>query len=263
MEKPFEFIEYKMQRLDEFKITEGRQPTYALFFLKEGSFRLEINGKETIVSANDCVVLSDDLKFLRNVIEPISFVYLEFKVNPKCTFNIPIPLGKIEFKNKKRVFDSIKKYEEIMESRDIRAKYYKEHLLEDILLQAFSENNILTEPESREAKTASCRDELVVKAVEYIGEHIREKIEIKDICRSLCTNPTTLNFKFRKEFSCSVGEFILEEKMKRARYLLSNTNYTIGKIAGRCGYDNIYYFSTVFTKFHKMSPTDFRKGYRM
>ena len=67
MEKPFEFIEYKMQRLDEFKITEGRQPTYALFFLKEGSFRLEINGKETNVSENDCVVLSDDLKFLRNV----------------------------------------------------------------------------------------------------------------------------------------------------------------------------------------------------
>lgn len=261
MEKPFEFIEYKMQRLKEFKITEGHQPTYALFFLKEGSFSLNIGGEQTVVRENDCVVFSDDLNFLRNVIEPISFVYLEFKINPKCPFSLPIPSGKIHFKNKSRVFDSIKRYEEIMESGDIRAKYYKEHLLEDILLQAFSENNILAEPEGLEARTAKCRDALVVGAAEYIAEHIREKLEIKEICRRLCTNPTTLNFKFRKELSCSVGEFILEEKMKRARNLILNTTYTIGDVARRCGYDNIYYFSTVFSKFYKMSPTDFRRNY--
>ena len=48
MEKPFEFIESKMAHRKEFDITEGRHPTYALLYLKEGSFRLNIDGLETI-----------------------------------------------------------------------------------------------------------------------------------------------------------------------------------------------------------------------
>ena len=80
MEKPFEFIECKIHRCDEFKITDGYQPTYAFFYLKEGSFRLKMDGKETVVQKNDSVIFYDNVNFFRTIITPISFLYLSLYI---------------------------------------------------------------------------------------------------------------------------------------------------------------------------------------
>lgn len=260
MEKPFKFIECKISTYNEFQLTEGCQPTYALLFIKSGSFLLKMNGKETIVGKNECAIFSDDINFFRTVINPIHFVYLKFQINPKCPFNIPIPFGKVEFKNKERFMDSIKKYEELMDAEDSHAIYYREHLLEDILLQAYSENNQVIN--TKNDKTKNCHDVTVNKAVEYIRKNIDTKLVIKDICSNVCTNSSTLNFKFRKELLCSVGDFITKERMKKAKYLLSSTSFSIGEIASRCGFENIYYFSTAFRKVNGISPINYRNQYR-
>lgn len=260
MEKPFKFIECKISERNEFQITEGYQPTYALIILKEGSFRLKINDTETIVGKNDCAIFSDDINFFRTIIEPIHFVYLKFRINPKCPFNIPVPFGKVKFKNKERFMDSIKKYEELMDTEDSNAVYYREHLLEDILLQAYAENNQVIN--TKNDKTKNCHDILVNQAVEYIRKNISAKLSIKSICSNVCTNPSTLNFKFRKELDCSVGEFINEERMKIAKHLLSSTTYKIGEISKKCGFENIYYFSTAFSKANGISPINYRNQYR-
>ena len=47
-----------------------------------------------------------------------------------------------------------------------------------------------------------------------------------------------------------------------ARRLLIGTNYTIGAIAARCGYENIYYFSRAFRKAVGCSPSEFRERAR-
>jgi len=50
--------------------------------------------------------------------------------------------------------------------------------------------------------------------------------------------------------------------MKQARRLLSSTSFSVGEIATRCGYENIYYFSSAFRKNVGCSPTEFRRQYR-
>ena len=99
---------------------------------------------------------------------------------------------------------------------------------------------------------------MVLADAEYIRSNIREKLSLEDICHALGTNQSTLNFRFRRELDCSVGEFIISARMRRARRLLIGTNYTIGAIAGRCGYENIYYFSRAFRKEVGLTPSEFR-----
>ena len=260
MERPFEFIEYKNTQRDEFQVTEGHQPTYALIYIKQGRFILKMDGKETIVGENECVIFPDDTNFYRRVIEHIRFVYLKFRINPDCPFNIPIPFGKVRFKNQKRFLESIKKYEELAESKEIHAIYYREHLLEDILLQAYSENNSVLNQKNNPLQ--SSHDATVKKAVEYIQNNISSKIIISDICTAVCTNPSTLNFKFRKELNCTVWDFITELRMKKAKDYLISTTFSIGDIAKKCGFENIYYFSTAFKKAEGISPIKYRKNTR-
>lgn len=261
MKKPFILIGCKKRQHSEFKIKEGVQPTYAFLYLVDGSFLLDMEGKHTVLQSGDCAIFSDDIDFTRSVITPITFIILQFQPNPNCPFSMPVPLGKVEFKNKKRFRDSIKKYEALIESEDPRAIYYKEHLLEDILLQAFAENQGLSLL-SAEGTPESTHDATVIQAVAYIRENLKRKLTVEEVCRAAQTNPSTLNFKFHKELSNSVGGFISAERMKKARFMLSNTTHPISDIASLCGFESLYYFSSAFRKWHGMSPSEYRSQHR-
>ena len=262
MKKPFEFIEGKMaKKKTEFMLTEGVQPTYALLYLREGSFRLKMEGKETVLNKGDFAIFSDDINFFRSVISTISFVIVKFQPNPGCPFTVPIPLGKVEFEDKERFYGSINRYIELMESDESQAIYYKEHLLEDILLQASAEMQ-RERMFSGKLGIEDAHDKTVIQAVQFIRENLKRKLSVEEISHAAQPNESTLNFKFRRELSCSVGEFLTAERMKKARRLLANTTYTVGEIAVRCGFENIYYFSTAFKKCEGMSPTEFRRQYR-
>ena len=262
MKSPFEFIEYKITHRDEFDVTNGRQPTYAFLFLKEGSFRLKVDGKEeTVLRKGDCAIFSDDVDFSRSVLEPISFVYIKFRPDRSCTFTLPFSTGKVIFRNKHRLEDTVRAYERIVDSTDTRSVYYKQHLLEDILFQLFYEQN--SDDTSRKGDNRpSCNDASVREAVSYIRSNLSQRLTVESICHATGTNPTTLNFKFRRELSCSVWSFVTEERLRSAKKLLAGTTFSIGEIAHRCGYENIYYFSTAFRKAYRLSPTEFRRGYR-
>jgi AraC-like DNA-binding protein len=60
----------------------------------------------------------------------------------------------------------------------------------------------------------------------------------------------------------SVGQYIVNEKMKKARHLLIGTTYSITEIADRCGFENVYYFSNVFKKVHGISPAKYKNNYK-
>ena len=261
MKKPFILLGCKKRHRDQFKIKEGVQPTYALLYLIDGSYLLNIDGKETTLSAGDCAIFPDDIDFFRSVIDPITFIILQFQPNPNCPYSVPVPFGKVDFINPARFKDSIKKYEELMEAEDPRSVYYKEHLLEDILLQAFAENQG-RELLSTASSTEATHDITVIRAIGFIKENLDKKLTIETVCHAARTNPSTLNFKFRKELSMSVGGFISAERMKKARFMLSNTTFTISDIAVNCGFDSVYYFSSAFHKYNGITPSEYRKQYR-
>ena len=139
---------------------------------------------------------------------------------------------------------------------DLLSVNYREHLLTDILFMIYYdqiENN--SHPQEQTMK-----DFLVESAVTYISEHLRNKILIQDICNNVGTNMSTLNFRFRRIFNMSIGQYIINEKMKKARRLLTGTTYNITEIAERCGFENVYYFSNAFKKVHGISPAKYKNN---
>ncbi len=263
MEYPFEFIQSAITKRDEFNLTEGNHPTDALFFMKSGSFALDIDGQRVIVRDGDCVIFPDHIKFSRYVIEPIVFIYIKFRLNARSPLTFNLPYGKINISDKERFLSSISIYDNIIDRTDSAAMLYKKHLLFDMLLQISNEHGLMENKEDVKFILDNCRDKTVLSASRFIRESLSRKIKISDICRAAETNASTLNFKFRRELSMSVGEYIIAEKMKLAKKLLSGTTYSITDIAERCGYDNVYYFSTAFKKETGEPPQSYRKQFRV
>ena len=255
MRFPFKIIESKYSQRDEFHMTDGHQPTHALFYLKKGRFLIQINNKKETVSAGDCYILYDYVHYHRNVIEPIEFVYVKFTDNPACPYTMKIPFGKAVFKDNNRFISNITALEKLLPKNDSLSAGYREHLLFDILFQIYLESL----PEYTSQKNSICHDAIVNSAVAYIEENLTDKILIDQICQSIGTNASTLNFKFRREFNLSIGQYIVRQRINKACKLLISTSYSISEIALRRGFGDVYYFSNTFKKIEGVSPSKYRK----
>jgi AraC-like DNA-binding protein len=251
---PYKIIDSRISNRTEFDLTEGYQPTHALFYLKKGSFTIETDGKKEEIVENDCILLPSYIYFRRSVSNPIEFIYVKFAGNPSCPYSFPIPFGKIVPKNKERFISNICSIEKCIEKADALSASYCEHLLLDILFEAYYEN----EPQNASPDDCVFDDEIVKTAVQYILTNIDKKLTIDEICREAGTNPSTLNFKFRREFGISTGQFILTERLKLAKRLLNRTTYSISNIAAKCGFENVYYFSNFFKKQTGIMPSKYR-----
>ena len=252
---PFKIIESTIGQRSHFDMEDGHQPTHALFFLKRGNFSVEIDGVSETIQEGDCVIFPDYVHFRRAVIDPIVFVYVKFALNPTCPFSLELPYGKIAVQDRERFISSITTLEQLLDRDDPLAAGMREHLLTDILFQIHREQH----PWGVSPYDTPCRDPLVAAAIAYIDSNITRKLSVNDVCSAVGTNASTLNFKFRRESNRSIGQYVTDTRMKRARHLLIGSTYSLSEIAVRCGFDNGYYFSNVFKQYHGVSPSAYRK----
>lgn len=64
---------------------------------------------------------------------------------------------------------------------------------------------------------------------------------------------------FKRETALSPGRYALKIRLQQAAQMLVSTPLPIAEVAERNGFDDIYYFSKLFKKYHGHSPREFRR----
>lgn len=107
------------------------------------------------------------------------------------------------------------------------------------------------------------RDQVLVKAATaYLLEHIASPPSHEELARIMATNEKRLNDAFRNVLLMPVFTWLREERMKRARHLLVNTDTPIRDIGGHVGYPNPANFATAFKERFGFSPRECRSRMR-
>jgi AraC-like DNA-binding protein len=57
----------------------------------------------------------------------------------------------------------------------------------------------------------------------------------------------------------NVNDYILNTRLKKAKYLLKHEDLPIGEVAAKAGFSSSAYFSSVFKSKEGMSPKEFRE----
>lgn len=104
--------------------------------------------------------------------------------------------------------------------------------------------------------------DIIARVEGYIREHFRENISRNDVAAIVYITPNYLSKLFRSKMGMNLREYINQIRIEEARRMLLTTSLSVSEIAGRVGYDNISYFSTVFRKQVGMSPVDWRNSKR-
>jgi AraC-like DNA-binding protein len=94
--------------------------------------------------------------------------------------------------------------------------------------------------------------------VGYIKENISSSINIEYLSNKAYMSKSTFYRTFKRELGLSPQEYILNEKIKRAKKLLLNPKNKIASICSETGFQDVNYFTRLFKKFEGVTPHQYR-----
>ncbi|WP_456277555.1 helix-turn-helix domain-containing protein [Bacillus sp. AK128] len=100
----------------------------------------------------------------------------------------------------------------------------------------------------------------IVQCQSYIYKHLYEEISLADLAKVANMNPNYLSTTFKKEVGLSVTEYILRERIKEAKKLLSHSDYSISEIYTWLNFHDQSHFTKVFKKMTGVTPKKYRSG---
>ncbi len=90
--------------------------------------------------------------------------------------------------------------------------------------------------------------------LEHFSEH---DFDYKAMCEKSELSYDYFKELFIKQYGVSPVKYITALRIEKAKELLITGRYTISQIAMECGFDNVYYFSTVFKKHTGTPPSKY------
>ncbi len=92
----------------------------------------------------------------------------------------------------------------------------------------------------------------------YIKVNISQQFQIGDLSTKACMSVPTFYRAFKNSFGLSPLEYILREKIKKAKTLLADPGMTITHICYETGFSSLNYFDRQFKRIEGVTPKQYR-----
>lgn len=121
----------------------------------------------------------------------------------------------------------------------------------------------LTQPRSTTEQltgTAQHHALSVRKAAATLRDDLLDPPSLPELARSVGYSPSHFSRLFKRVIGQSPSAYLIQQRVERARQMLSESSLTIGQIADALGYRDIYFFSRQFKSMTGQSPSAYRRG---
>lgn len=115
----------------------------------------------------------------------------------------------------------------------------------------------------RTENTAASVQERIQEILHYLEENMDRMISRREAAKYVFLNEDYFSRMFRRETGMGYKEYVVKQKMDYAEKLLADTDMPIALVASKVGYDNYTNFTQTFRKTKGLTPTDYRKKYRI
>lgn len=96
------------------------------------------------------------------------------------------------------------------------------------------------------------------RAIEYMNTNYKKALTLKQLAALSFMSENYFHSLFKKEFTVTPNNYILQLRMNEALNILSNTNLSVTEVARETGYPDAAYFSRTFSKYFSLSPNKYR-----
>ena len=120
----------------------------------------------------------------------------------------------------------------------------------------------LVETASRAKVSRAIRPDMrerVVRAREYLDEHLAEDVDLRTLSREVALSPFHLTRLFRLEVGEPPHRYLVHRRLDRAAELLVSTPLTVTQVCDRVGFGSPAHFGQAFRRRFGMPPSVYRK----
>ncbi|MCC5844456.1 MAG: substrate-binding domain-containing protein [Verrucomicrobia bacterium] len=110
----------------------------------------------------------------------------------------------------------------------------------------------------RSTDALATEDPHLARALAFIRENAYSGINVDEVARVAGLGRRTLERRFKEALGHGIDPYIRRTRIHRAKSLLRDSPLSIAEISERCGFNTVYYFSTVFKKETGLTPGGYR-----
>lgn len=100
--------------------------------------------------------------------------------------------------------------------------------------------------------------EIIENIEKYLRKNFKQELSLKKISEEFFLSREYISRLFKKKYGVTIVDYISKLRINRSKVYLINSNDSIQEIAFNVGYSSGNYFSKVFTRIEKKSPTEYR-----
>ncbi|WP_077720305.1 helix-turn-helix domain-containing protein [Novibacillus thermophilus] len=252
------------ERKDRFRFRTDTYPVWVVFAVESGSFQYQIGVERGIAEKSELVFCPPGYSFQREMLSPMSLHFIGFEFDKKPTLDIPVlmPSFKSQPADEKRLASDFAYLRKLHLATDTRNMLLKQWILNDIWQLACNEWDNSSHQDEL-TKLTNSDDELMNRAAEWLFNKAHTQFSMRELSEMLELSPVQFTRRFRKAFHITPSELVRTLRIRKAAKLLLDTDLTLDQIAKRCGYDNGFYLSRVFSRHMNVSPSKYRQQNRV
>lgn len=248
-----------------------------LVFCREGSLRINLNGKEQQLNSMEALVCLPST-LLSNAVKSPDFkggmVFISKHLLRTSTSSAYDQLSKFFYLKENPIISlneaciqTSQMYLNIIleKIRQKDAPYQKEiinSLMRAYLFELLSCTDLNTSPDEEYPRSFSQGERLVKDFLQMLGSDEVKQRFVTDYASRLCVTPKYLSAVCKNVTGKTASHWIDEFVVLEARHLLLNTDKTIKEIAQQLGFPNLSFFGKYIKAQLGTSPTNFRMSAR-
>lgn len=93
----------------------------------------------------------------------------------------------------------------------------------------------------------------------YIRENLSSKLDVEKLSKKACMSRAQFFRTFKREFGITPVQFIIKERLKYSKQLLTGTRQTVQQISLETGFDDVNNYIKLFKKNEGMTPGAYRE----
>lgn len=149
---------------------------------------------------------------------------------------------------------------EIWKQRAARSRGNEMTLLLGLVLHGLLQAPSVQCPQPDTEDEDAAMHTLIERINAYALNRLPQAVGVKQLARHLGMSESHLRFRFRDQLQISLGCYLREVRLYRARALLYQKSMNVTEIAEACGFGSVAAFSRAFKKAFGASPRRFHPG---
>ncbi|OBZ11337.1 MULTISPECIES: AraC family transcriptional regulator [Bacillales] len=232
----------------------GREHAFHLSLVTYGKCVYWVNEEKVIVEKGDVLLIPDHIPFYGKSIPTV--VHTKYVINfRRNTAECGLTLLQLQEPYKQRLgcFEVVQeRLRGILTQHKERPAYF-ELMAEALLIEAL----IFLNQEKDRGMISSEKHRRVDSMKQYISTHYREKVTKEELGDVINTTPNYAATLFKSVTNQTISEYVHNQRMKTAIYMLTESQLMISEIADYLGYNDVSYFYRIFKRSTGSSPSDF------